>query len=49
MRQDGSIDFKGVEPFQNWSIENGYLEKGVTEDQFYDPGFLEAARILLNK
>ena len=48
IRQDGSIDFIGVEPFQNWSIENGYLEKGITEDQFYDPSFLEAAEVILN-
>jgi ABC-type nitrate/sulfonate/bicarbonate transport system substrate-binding protein len=49
MRQDGSIDFKGVEPFQNWSSENGYLENGVTQDQFYDPSFLDAAWILLSQ
>jgi NitT/TauT family transport system substrate-binding protein len=47
MRQDGTIDYKGVEPFQNWSIENGYLENAVTQSQFYDPGFLEAAWVLL--
>ena len=49
MRQDGSIDFKGVEPFQNWSIVNGYLETGVSQEQFYDPSFLDAARVLLNQ
>lgn len=46
---DGSVDFAGVDPFQRWSIENGYLEKGVTQDQFYDPSFLESAWKLLNQ
>lgn len=48
IRQDGSIDFNGVEPIQNWSIANGFLEKGVTQEQLFDPGLLEAARELLN-
>jgi len=48
IRLDGSIDFKGVDPFQSWSIENGFLDKAVTQEQFYDPSFLEAAQILLN-
>jgi len=49
IRLDGSIDFKGVDTFQTWSIDNGYLEKSVTQEQFYDPGVLEAARVILNK
>jgi len=49
IRSDGSIDYLGVEPFQNWSIKNGYLEQGVTKEQFYDPSFLEAARELLKQ
>jgi NitT/TauT family transport system substrate-binding protein len=48
IRQDGSIDFSGVEPLQNWSIENGFLEKGVTQEQFFDPSLLEAAGKLLD-
>ena len=47
IREDGSIDFNGVDPFQTWSIENGFLEKAVTQDQFYDPSLLEAAQALL--
>jgi len=46
---DGSVDFTGVDPFQNWSIENGFLDNAVTQEQLYDPSFLEAARALLNQ
>jgi NitT/TauT family transport system substrate-binding protein len=49
MREDGSIDFRGVEPFQKWSIENGFLDNAITQEQFYNPDFLEAAWVLLNK
>jgi len=48
IRQDGTIDFSGIGPLQNWSLENGFLEKTVTLEQFYDPSLLEAAQVLLN-
>jgi ABC-type nitrate/sulfonate/bicarbonate transport system substrate-binding protein len=44
---DPQIDFKAVEPFQNWLLEQGHLDILVTEEQFWDPRFLEAASSLL--
>ena len=49
VRMDGSVDFTGVAPFQSWSIDNGFLEKAATQEQFYDSGFLDSAQALLNK
>ncbi len=48
IREDGSIDFSGVDAFQQWSIEQKQLDKPVTEEQFWDPSFLAAAMKLLN-
>jgi NitT/TauT family transport system substrate-binding protein len=48
INSDGMIDFAGVEPFQQWAIAQGQLEKPVTADQFFDPSFLLAAQKLLN-
>jgi NitT/TauT family transport system substrate-binding protein len=46
---DGSVAFDGVGPFQEWAVDNGSLDKAITEEQFYSPDFLEAARHLLNQ
>jgi len=48
MREDGQIDFAGVDPFQQWAISFDQMEAPVTEEQFWDPSFLAAAHILLN-
>ena len=47
IREDASIDFSGVEAFQQWSIEQKQLDKAVTEDQFWNPDYLLAAQELL--
>ena len=44
---DGSIDFSGIEGFQQWSVAQGQLDSPITEDQFWDPKFLTAAQALL--
>jgi NitT/TauT family transport system substrate-binding protein len=49
IRTDGVIDFAAVDPFQVWSVEQGLLDATVTEDQFWDPSFLEKAFILMEK
>ncbi len=49
MNSDGLVDFNGVVPFMNWSIENGYLEEPITEEEFFEPSILEAAKELLNQ
>jgi NitT/TauT family transport system substrate-binding protein len=47
IREDGSIDFAGIDAFQKWSIEQKQLDAAVTEEQFWDPSFLAAAKKLL--
>lgn len=47
VRVDGSIDFAGIEGFQQWSIEQGHLDAAVTEEQFWDSSLLEEARKLI--
>ncbi len=48
IREDASIDFTGIEAFQQWSIEQKQLDNAVTEEQFWDPSYLKAAQELLN-
>jgi len=47
IREDGWIDFTYVDPFQQWSLEMGHLDSTITEDQYWDPSFLDAATELL--
>jgi NitT/TauT family transport system substrate-binding protein len=47
IREDGYIDFLGVEGFQQWSVANGELDNLVTEEQFWTPAFLADAQKLL--
>ena len=47
IKLDGMIDFKAVDVFQNWSVEQKVVDHLVTEEQFWDPSFLEAAKITI--
>ncbi len=47
INKDGWIVFSAIDNFQQWSIEMGYMEKKITEEHFWDPGFLERAQALL--
>ncbi len=47
IKPDGLIDFKAVNVFQSWSVEQKVVDHPVTEEQFWDPNFIEAAEILL--
>jgi NitT/TauT family transport system substrate-binding protein len=47
IREDGIIRFEEVDPFQQWSASMGQLDVTITEEQFWDPSFLEAASELL--
>jgi hypothetical protein len=44
---DGHIDFKGVKDFQDWALKKGFIERAVTEKEFWDPRFLEHANGVL--
>lgn len=47
VREDGWIDFAGVDGFQQWSVAHDELDATVTEDQFWNPAFLVDAEKLL--
>ena len=44
---DGWIYFPLVDSFQQWSVGMGHMDQLITEEQFWDPSFLEAAYELL--
>jgi len=47
LRNDGQINAQSVLDFQAWAVEKGYLDNSVTEDQFWDPSFVEHANEVL--
>jgi NitT/TauT family transport system substrate-binding protein len=49
IREDGIIYFGEVDPFQQWSASMGQLDVTITEEQFWDPKFLEAAKVLIQE
>jgi NitT/TauT family transport system substrate-binding protein len=46
-RDDGQINVQSVLDFQAWAVEKGYLDSSVTEEQFWDPSFVEYANEIL--
>jgi len=43
IKSDGSVDVQQILNFQNWAISKGYLQKPLTQDQLWDPQFIEYA------
>ena len=46
-RDDGRINVQSLLDFQNWAMEKGYLDNPATEEQFWDPSFVEYANEVL--
>ncbi len=46
-RDNGEINVQSVLDFQAWVVEKGYLDSPVTEEQFWDPSFVEYANEVL--
>lgn len=46
---DGLIDFDGMEKFQQWSLDQGFMERVITEQEFMDTSFLARAKALLEE
>lgn len=44
---DGSIDFAGVDGFQQWSISHGHMDNPVSQEQFWEPRFIQEAQKLI--
>ena len=47
LRDDGQINVQSILDFQAWAVEKGYLDSPVTEEQFWDPSFVEYASEVL--
>lgn len=43
IHDDGTINVQSVLDFQAWAVEKEYLDNPVTEEQFWDPSFVEYA------
>ena len=46
-RDDGKINVQSVLDFQAWAVEKGLLDSPATEEQFWDPSFVEYANQVL--
>ena len=46
-RDDGSVNMHSVLDYQAWAVERGYLDTPVTEEQLWDPSFVEQANEVL--
>lgn len=49
IKDDGRINFGSVDVFQKWSVEQKVVDNILSEEQFWDPSFIEAAETLLMK
>lgn len=45
--QDGVPNYAGLIEIMDWAVDKGYIDEVVTEEQFFDPSFLEAANELM--
>lgn len=43
IRNDGSINVQSAMDYQTWALAQGLLDKTVTEEQLWDPSFVEQA------
>ena len=47
VRNDGTINVESVLEFQDWAVKAGFLENSISEEQFWDPSFIEYANGVL--
>jgi len=47
IRETGEVNMESILSYQEWNLENGYIEKTVSEDQIYDSSFVEEAQQIL--
>jgi NitT/TauT family transport system substrate-binding protein len=47
IHDDGRINVQSVLDFQSWAVEKGYLDSLLTQEQFFDPSFVEYANQVL--
>ena len=43
IKSDGTINLQKVMDFQNWAVSKGYLQNALTQEQLWDPQFIEYA------
>jgi NitT/TauT family transport system substrate-binding protein len=49
IREDGSVDFQAINGYQQWSLDKGEIDNLVSEEQFWDPRFIEKAFELIDQ
>ncbi len=49
VQSDGTINAQSLVDFEDWAVANGYLDKAVTPEQFWDGSFVEYANRTLGK
>ncbi len=47
LRTDGSIDTQSILDYIDWAVARGYMLSALTEEQFWDPSFIEYANDVL--
>jgi len=47
MRSDGSVDLSGMAGFQDWAIAKGLMDTRISNEQLWDPQFIEKAAAAL--
>lgn len=48
-RNDGHLDIQSIINYEEWAVGMGYLDKALTEAEFYDPQFIDYANKVLSK
>jgi len=46
---DGSVNVKSILEFQDWAVEEGYIDSPASEEQIWDPSFIDYANEVLGK
>jgi NitT/TauT family transport system substrate-binding protein len=49
IHSDAEISVEGMMDFQNWAMEKGYIDRVLSEDEFWDASFVEYASQALDE
>jgi NitT/TauT family transport system substrate-binding protein len=48
LRNDGSIDAGSVAEYQDWAVQKKFLDRALTAEEYWDPGFIQSANAVLD-
>ena len=49
VREDGSLQFAGMQPYLDWALETEQIETNITEEQFWDSYYIDEANARLDE